>query len=131
MDARANRLRDYLAEGARLPFVWGVRDCVPWACGWVAQERGFDPLAAIRGAYDSRLSCARFLRRQGGLLALARREMDAAGLGETQAPRAGDVGIIETAIGPMGAIRAGSVWAVKTLDGVAFLETPHLAAWEI
>ena len=131
MDNRADRLRAYLAEGARLPFVWGLRDCVPWACGWVAQERGFDPLAAVRGSYDSRLSCARLLRRQGGLLSLALREMAAAGFAEISAPRSGDVGIIETTIGPMGAIRAGSVWAVKSLDGVAFLEAPQLAAWEI
>lgn len=131
VDSRVDRLRAYLADGARLPFIWGVRDCISWPAQWVEQERGFDPLAAIRGAYDSRLSCARFLRRQGGLVELARREMGASGIGETAPPQPGDVGIIETTIGPMGAIRAVGVWAVKTLDGVSFLEAPQLAAWEI
>lgn len=131
MDARTARLRAYLAEGSRLPFIWGERDCIAWPAQWLAQERGADVIAAIRGAYDSRLSCARFLRRQGGLLALARREMAAAGCVETAGPQCGDVGIVSTFAGPMGAIRAGSSWALKAVDGVAFMPSPFLIAWKV
>lgn len=131
MEPRSRRLRAYLAEGARSPFAWAQRDCISWPCDWVWRERGFDPMAAARGSYSGRFSCARFLLQQGGLLALAEREMAVAGLARTKAPRSGDVGIVATTFGPMGAIRADSVWALKTLDGVVFVNPRLLAAWEV
>lgn len=129
--SRDTRLRAYLAEGARLPFVWGVRDCISWPCGWVEEECGFDPMTTIRGSYDSRVSCARLLRAHGGLVALARRGMANGGIAETEGARRGDVGLIGTNFGPMGAIRAASTWAVKSSDGVAFLDAPPLVIWRI
>lgn len=88
-------------------------------------------MASVRGAYDSHLTCARFLRRQGGLIALAKREMASSGLTETEAPQCGDVGIISTSAGPMGAVRAGNLWALKAVDGLVLMPLPFLTAWSV
>lgn len=129
---RLSRLRSYIREGAALPFVWGQSDCCSWALGWVVRETGSDPFLALRGAYASRMSCARLLTRHGGLEALARRLMSAAGLPETAGDaRPGDVALVQTAIGPMGAICTGNSFALKSVDGVVVMPCTPIVAWSV
>lgn len=128
---RLARLRSYIREGAALPFVWGQSDCCPWALGWVEREIGSDPFATVRGAYASRMACARLLAQHGGLEALARRLMSTAGLRETDAAKPGDVALVQTAIGPMGAICVGGAFAMKSIDGVVVMPSNPIVAWSI
>lgn len=46
--------------------------------------------------------------------------MAAAGFAGTADPALGDVGLVETALGAMGAVRCESNWAIKARDGIAF-----------
>ncbi|WP_420604468.1 DUF6950 family protein [Methylobacterium sp.] len=128
---RARRLRDHLMLGAASPFVWGARDCSLWVADWIAIETGRDPVARFRGTYSCARSCARALRREGGLPALASRIAVEAGLTETTAPSPGDVGVIETEHGPFMMLRTGHVWAWKTKTGVLFASAPALRAWAV
>ncbi|GJD68745.1 hypothetical protein MMMDOFMJ_1669 [Methylobacterium gnaphalii] len=128
---RRARLRAFVSRGAGLPFIWGERDCCLWVCEWIAAERGVDPAASLRGTYDTMLSCNRILAREGGLPALASRLAVAAGLTETATPRAGDVGVIETPIGPFLMVCLGDTWATKAKDGMAFAPTVPVKAWTV
>lgn len=131
MTTRSERLTAFLAEGCRLPFAWGERDCCLWPADWILAERGLDPAAELRGAYRSPLACRRLLRLGGGLLAVTSAEMRAAGLAGTAAPVLGDVGIIETAAGPMGAVCTGSAWALKTVEGIVLVPATPIMAWGV
>lgn len=73
MSSQGRRLQDwptrlamFLAEGDQAPFVWGSRDCCTAACDLVERMTGLDPMAELRGQYDSPLSAARVLG-PGGL----------------------------------------------------------------
>lgn len=126
---RLSRLDAFLREGARLPFVWGERDCSLWPCEWIKAERGIDPAEHLRGTYDSALSCARILREAGGLPALAARLAASAGLLATDVPEAGDVGLIETPDAPLLALCTGPKWAIKTKDGLVIVPATSAQAW--
>lgn len=130
-DDRARRLRDHLAFGAGIPFVWGVVDCSLWVCDWIATERHRDPAAHLRGTYDDEVSCSRLLTREGGLVTLASRLADESGLLATFNPVTGDVGVIETRLGPFLMISTGSRWACKTTSGVLFAPARVLKAWAV
>lgn len=130
-DDRARRLRDHLAFGASVPFVWGVVDCSLWVCDWIAAERGHDPAVHLRSTYDDGASCSRLLTREGGLVALASRLADDSGLPETPNPVTGDVGVIETRLGPFLMICAGQRWACKTMRGVLFTPARVVKAWAV
>ncbi len=126
---RLARLSAFLREGAGLPFVWGERDCSLWPCEWIKAERGIDPAEHLRGTYSTALTCARILHAAGGLPALASRLAASAGLLTTDAPEAGDVGLVEIAGTPLLAICAGSTWAIKTKDGLVIVPTTPMQAW--
>lgn len=130
LDRRA-RLRTFLAEGARLPFVWGERDCALWACDWIKAERGVDPAEALRGTYRSDRACARLLRAMGGLPALAADLAARAGILETDTPEAGDVGVIELPIGTYLALSTGAGWAIKAADGIVVSPARPTKVWAI
>lgn len=130
-DDRARRLRDHLAFGASVPFAWGVVDCSLWVCDWIAAERGHDPAAHLRRTYDDEPSCNRLLAREGGLVALASRLADESGLLATSSPVTGDVGVIETRLGPFLMISTGPRWACKTVRGVLFAPAGVVKAWAV
>lgn len=131
MSTRSERLAAFLAAGARLPFVWGERDCCLWVADWIVAERGIDPARHLRGRYASAHACHRLLRQHGGFSALIAPAMLRAGLPETGEPRVGDVGIVRAAAGPMMAIHAGTGWALKCVDGIAVLPAAPAAMWRI
>lgn len=131
MSTRNERLNAFVAEGARTPFVWGTRDCTLWVADWVRSEAGIDLAAGRRGSYASALGCRRMLQRAGGLSVLVADLMACAGFADADAPLVGDVGLIETAAGPMMAISTGERWALKTADGVAVIAADPLKTWRI
>ncbi|MCC0806502.1 hypothetical protein FPV16_09770 [Methylobacterium sp. W2] len=129
---RLARLRQHLTVGAASPFVWGRCDCSLWPCDWIAGEVRIDPAAHLRGTYHDALSCARLLKREGGLPALAASLAVTAGLARTADPVPGDVGVIETRIGAFLMLNcSGSGWAWKTRDGVLFGSAAPLMAWSV
>lgn len=125
-------LSDYLRAGAARPFAWGGCDCCSWASGWVAARRGVDPSAAWRGRYRTAHGAALMIRRAGGdLLAVASVAMASAGLAVTEAPRPGDIGVIETVRGQALAIRTQTGWAAKAQAGITVAPFACLRAWRV
>lgn len=126
---RVSRLSAFLREGARLPFVWGERDCSLWPCEWIKAERGIDPAEHLRGTYDNALACARIQRAAGGLPVLAAALAARAGLLTTDAPEAGDVGLLTLLDAPLLALCTGPKWAIKTKDGLVIVPATPAQAW--
>jgi hypothetical protein len=61
-------LAAYLTEAAARGFVWGENDCVLFGSNWVRRLTGLDPVADLRGSWDSETSAARVIAGQGGEL---------------------------------------------------------------
>lgn len=132
MSTRNERLTAFVATGASLPFVWGIRDCALWVADWVAAERGIDPALDFRGTFLCHLGSRRLQRMAGGLAVLVAGPLAAIGLVETEDPAAGDVGVVVSSVGEIAGIcMGGGLWAVKTKDGVAFVPATLLKAWRI
>jgi hypothetical protein len=127
----AGVLTDFLRAGAAQPFTWGTVDCCTWACDWIVQQRGVDPMAAYRGLYDSARGATRQYIGDGGLETVVRARMAEAGLSETHDPRIGDVGLVKTNAGPALAIRTDIGWASKAPSGLSCAMFPVIAAWRV
>lgn len=69
----ASALYAIVAERRARPFEWGAHDCVMWASDVTVALTGRDPVAHLRGRYDSALGAARLLEDEGGMLGLAAR----------------------------------------------------------
>jgi hypothetical protein len=126
-------LVSYLRAAASQPFAWGALDCSLFMAGWVLARTGIDPAAALRGRYATERGALRLARRLGGMEAVARRQMAAAGFATTCAPVPGDVGIIaHPHIGPTCAILSEIGWLTKTAAGVrGGAAHPVIVAWSI
>lgn len=141
-----------LHRWAALPHAWGQCDCMLVLGDWVARVRGVDPFAALRGTYDSPLTCERatgFLsdpvpvaaRHLQGGAGLARVDLfdpadpDAPALLSRLAP--GDIAVIrrrDDPRWPMGALWTGRCWACKGPNGTTTLHpalVQPLAAWRV
>lgn len=131
-DVPATALADYLRRGAALPFAWGSCDCALWACAWVQERRGVDPLAAFRGTYEDEAGARRITEPHGGLANLMAAACALAGLERTGAPRLGDIGIVGTLLGPTAVIACeGRRWAGKGERGVWVLRAAPTMAWRV
>lgn len=123
----------FLRDGAVLPFEWGRRDCALWACEWIARVRGEHPAPDLLGSYDSAMGCARLLREAGGLLVVASRIADAAGMSRVDTPQPGDVVAVRLNARPwLGValgIRAQTRTIFKAPFGVTGLQAAPLLAW--
>lgn len=124
-------LVDHLRAGARTPFAWGTCDCALWAADWVVARTGRDPAEGLRGSYSSERGAAAQIARFGSLLDAVRDAMELAGFAETAEPATGDVGVVETTVGPALAIRTAIGWAAKGERGVVCAHFPVLAAWSV
>lgn len=109
----------FLPYYRRRPFEWGQCDCCLFVADWVQTMAGFDPAAALRGRYHSRLGAKRALRRAGfnSIMAIA----DAA-LGERLAVLAlarGDIGLLLQDDAPaLGIVWGANVWAMAEQGAV-------------
>lgn len=108
---------------------------------WIAAVRGADPVAHLRGTYDSRGSC----QRETGFLRDPVAAVDAAlaaigGLDRADAPAVGDIAVLMAAeadgrVSPCGALWLGKSWALKGQSGVVTMDprmVPQvLAIWSV
>lgn len=127
-------LQAFLDRATRTPFAYGEDDCCLWLADWLVWLGWPDPAADLRGRYRTALGCARVLRREGGVLAVVGRCAAVAGLARTDAPVAGDVGVVraQTDRGEtlVGALCVGRRWAMRG-EGLVVALAPPIAAWSV
>lgn len=107
---------------------WGAADCCAAACDVFEALHGIDPLAPLRGTYNSAIGAARLIRTWGGFSAIADALAAGAGLGIGQGAT-GEIGLSVSgaARGPeqralLVCIQPGA-WAGKTETGYAIINT--------
>lgn len=117
----AQGLTDYLRAARDRDFVWGTWDCCVFALDWYRLQTGRDPMADLRGTYQTEIEAHATIAAHGGLEAL----FDAR-LTRSPSPLVG----ILTAPGqePVGAISFGPRWVVLTPNGVASVNPAALCA---
>lgn len=62
------------------PWRWGVTDCCTAACDLFAELHGIDPMAPLRGGYQSETEARALIRRHGGFLRMCATLADSARL---------------------------------------------------
>lgn len=136
--SREALLAAFVEETAAKACTWGESDCAMMAAEWVARARGLDASRIIRGRYRDALTARRLCKREGGFMSIVARSLDGAGLDRTDAPRTGDVGVIEVpsgetagGVGGVMGIRFGGLWIVRAEQGVAARPWPFVAAWQV
>src|SRR5947209_4628702 len=88
-------LRLFIRDGAGRPFDWLTCNCGFWACDWIKLVSGVDPVAEFRG-FPTATGFRRFVAKAGGNEAFSRAIAARAALQETEEPKIGDVGLVET-----------------------------------
>lgn len=128
-------LAEFLGQAVRTPFAPGAHDCRLFPANWVLAATGRDPAAAFRGRYASEAEGLALAEAVGGVEAATAAGMAAAGLTPTDAPAAGDVGVITvfTLDGPVavGGIFTGRHWAFLSPGGVSLWPAEPIAAWRL
>jgi hypothetical protein len=129
-------LADYLARAARTPFAWDGLNCLTFPADWALALRGVDLAEGFRGRVKTSLGAARFLKRNGDLLAFSTLRAAACGLAPIDLAICGDVGVVEAhgvdgARVQAGAICAGRRWAVLATTGLLVAPMRPLAAWRV
>lgn len=134
-DPLSVRLHRYLIEAASQPHEWGVSDCCTFAADWVVECGYPDPMARWRGKYDTQQGAMSLIRDNGGLSMLWMLGMLDVGLPEPDAPRIGDVGVVEamTVEGPqqVGAIFGGKRWSMLSPNGLFCASVPAVMIWRV
>lgn len=87
-------LSDYLASMRARRWQPGVLDCGVFMADWVWQITGTDPIADVRGRYESEKQFLRILRREGGFEAAVKRRLEGCGFAEVPKPVAGDIAVV-------------------------------------
>lgn len=111
------------------PFVWGRADCCSAPCAAFAALHGIDPMARVRGTYDSRSGAWRLIRTMGGLQTFAPRLARDAGLRAVPSG-IGVIGLIPNGTGFSLAIGLGTCWAAKAVAGFHIVQEVE-AAWSV
>jgi len=117
------------SDAMERPFIWGQSDCSTAACDVFAALHGIDPMARVRGIYQSACGAMRLITVQGGWAAYSAALAADAGLVPVDQEAAGDIGLVETAGRHSLAICAGpGIWATKTENGLGIV-TKAERAW--
>ncbi len=96
-----------------------------WVANFIHRETGTDPAERLRGRYDSRLTCARFLAFNGGLEKIVTNMMN-------QFPAGEDVVIVRHEGRLACGIHAGGAVAIKDENGVAIIRNLEIVkGWQI
>jgi hypothetical protein len=124
------RLYDAIEAARGRPFAWGSHDCAAFATAVAAELTGEDPVAALRGSYQSAFGAERLMAEYGGLPGLVTHFY-----GEPvtihYAGR-GDLVLAERDNGPALGVSMGSIAAFAGPDGLAFLNMKMCRlAWRI
>ena len=136
-------LAEYLRSMRDRRWKPGTLDCGVFMADWVRERMGVDPIADVRGTYDSERQFLRILRREGGFEASCAARLKAVGWKETKIPKAGDVIVVmapyavrrgETQRRPTGGLFVGTdMHAVMTSDlGLVVVKKellPLIRAW--
>jgi hypothetical protein len=127
---------DYLARAAGTRFRWGAHDCCLWIADWLVLRGHADPAADLRGRYRTARGAARVLSRHGGVPGLFASRAALAGLPRTEAPVAGDIGVVQVTdlagdAKPAGAICTGARWACLAPTGLLVFPATPLSAWSV
>ena len=127
---RQQRLRAHVALVEDKPCQWGRDDCSAWAGTWVERERGV--LIALP-SYDSEAQARDMIEKAGGLVNLWSRVLMLAGVPETDMPQYGDVGLVETRLGPVGVIVThDGICAWRATHGLTFIRPrTFLKVWAV
>jgi hypothetical protein len=98
---------------------WGGADCCTAACDVFLRAWGVDPMAELRGTYQSESGAARAIVARGGWLAMAQGLADGAGLVRSDRVGALGLGVVAGAFGGRALViqAAPGVWLGKTLTG--------------
>jgi len=113
-----SRLQALIAERESMPLAWGTNDCCIFACDAVLAMTGEDPAAGLR-EHRNEVEAAELLTVHGGVMQLAD-----ARLGERIRPalaQVGDVGLVDTPLGPGLAVWGGSQWLGPGANGLVRL----------
>lgn len=124
-------LERFMAAAEAKRFQPGTWDCCLMPADWVREVTGIDGAAPWRGRYATRMGYMRHLKAGGGVEGVMRRGAELAGLAETDEPRRGDIGVIESVAGDMGAICLGKRWAATGRNGLVVLPGPARVAWRV
>ena len=109
---------------------WGSADCCTAACDVFLRAWGVDPMAELRGTYDSEGGAARAIVARGGWLAMAQGLADDAGLVRSDRAGALGLGVVPEAFGGRALVIQASpgVWLGKTLTGCKTVQDVE-ASW--
>lgn len=122
----------HLRRWAASDFVWGVSDCSIVLADYVLEVTGKDGAAPLRGAYDSRESCVALTGMDKGLMGVVEACAGRVGLVRTIAPKRGDIGVLRLRKHEFAGLCLGDRWAVKSPDGLLYLDKPEVvAAWAV
>lgn len=125
-----SRLHQAIEAARGRPFCWGTHDCAAFATGVAAELTGQDPVAALRGSYESAWGAERLMAKHGGLSGLIGHYYgEAVTIGYA---RRGDLVLAERDNGPALGVCLGQVSAFAGPEGLAFLQTSECRlAWHI
>ena len=119
------RLLALIDERRTATFKWGAQDCCAFPADAVLAMTGVDPMAALRGRYNSARSAAVLMEKVGGIAAF----LDAL---LPQVPpllaRRGDVVMFDADDGPVLGIACGVTAAAAGPNGVTWIP---LAQWRL
>jgi hypothetical protein len=125
------RLAEYVEARIDSPFAWGTNDCVTFAMDAVQLMTGVDPIASIRGTWDSPLAAVQAMEPFGGTA----RGVVTAFMGESIDPRTarrGDVVLVENGGREVTAVCIGSHAAGPGVEGLLMVPmVDAIAAWEV
>lgn len=124
-------LERFMSAAEAMRFQPGAWDCCLMPANWVRDVTGIDGAAPWRGRYATRRGYLRHLKAGGGVTGVMTRGAEIAGLSETGEPRRGDIGVVESGTGPVGAICLGRRWATVGRNGIVVLPGPALKAWSV
>lgn len=134
--ARApDRLSHFASLQMRRPFAWGADDCLTLPADWLAEVTGSDPMADLRGRYDSAAACQRLTGYFHDPVSVVAPRMGRFAAQDGTVQR-GDVGLVMTVLGNAprfhGAIFLGqSKWLVRSIQTNIDLIQPEkvICAW--
>lgn len=134
----ADPLSRFLNRAAETPFAWGRFDCLLWLADWIAEKRGVEMAADLRGSYSNVLQAARIVASARGMTALVEGRVKSAGLQRVAVGARGDIAVVNVAGdggehfgNEAGAILLGGTAALICQAGLVIADVPVVAVWKV
>lgn len=129
------RLAAFLVSNEREPWSPGGKvDCCLALAEWAVWLGYPDPASHLRGTYQPGQGQLDILAGRGGAVELVAGCADRLGLSRTDAPQAGDIGVVGSGHNftrQFGVIHDGAGWLTRTPHGFARVAAKTLAAWRL